>query len=69
MQFISSQKAPASLCTFFCRRRCSLVYKGSLLADGCSVSGVDAFFPNKKVYRLYSKLGYRERGIWMTERL
>jgi GNAT superfamily N-acetyltransferase len=37
--------------------------------NGCSVSGVDVFFPNKDAYRLYSKLGYRERDIWMTKNL
>jgi GNAT superfamily N-acetyltransferase len=37
--------------------------------NGCSVSGVDVFFPNKQAYHLYSKLGYRERDIWMTKKL
>jgi ADP-ribose pyrophosphatase YjhB (NUDIX family)/predicted GNAT family acetyltransferase len=37
--------------------------------NGCTVSGVDVFFPNKIAYRLYSKLGYRERDIWMTKKL
>jgi GNAT superfamily N-acetyltransferase len=37
--------------------------------NGCSASGVDVFFPNKDAYRLYSRLGYRERDIWMTKKL
>jgi ribosomal protein S18 acetylase RimI-like enzyme len=35
----------------------------------CSVAGVDVFFPNKIAYRLYSKLGYSDRDIWMTKML
>jgi GNAT superfamily N-acetyltransferase len=37
--------------------------------NGCSVSGIGVFFPNKDAYHLYSKLGYRERDIWMTKKL
>ena len=37
--------------------------------NGCNVSGVDVFSPNKIAYRLYCKLGYRERDIWMTKKL
>ena len=36
---------------------------------GCSVSSVDVFPPNKNAYRLYNKLGYRDRNIWMTKNL
>jgi ribosomal protein S18 acetylase RimI-like enzyme len=36
---------------------------------GCSVAGVDVFFPNKIAYRLYVKLGYSDRDIWMTKML
>ena len=43
--------------------------EGYFKQNGCSVSGVDVFFPNKNAYRLYSKLGYRERTIWMTKKL
>jgi len=43
--------------------------EGFFKQNGCSVSGVDVFFPNKIAYRLYSKLGYRERDIWMTKKL
>ncbi len=37
--------------------------------NGCSVSGVDVFYPNKNAHRLYNKLGYSERTIWMTKKL
>lgn len=43
--------------------------EGYFKQNGCSVSGVDVFFPNKTAYRLYRKLGYRERDIWMTKKL
>jgi GNAT superfamily N-acetyltransferase len=43
--------------------------EGYFKQNGCSVSGVDVFFPNKNAYRLYSKLGYLERTIWMTKKL
>lgn len=36
---------------------------------GCNVSGVDVFPPNRKAYRLYKKLGYRDRNIWMAKNL
>jgi ribosomal protein S18 acetylase RimI-like enzyme len=36
---------------------------------GCSVAGVDVFSCNKNAYRLYWKLGYRDRDIWMTKKL
>jgi ribosomal protein S18 acetylase RimI-like enzyme len=37
--------------------------------NDCSVLGVEVFSPNKNAYLLYSKLGYRERTIWMTKKL
>jgi len=37
--------------------------------NGCSVAGVDVFFPNKIAYRLYCRLGYCNRDIWMTKNL
>jgi ribosomal protein S18 acetylase RimI-like enzyme len=37
--------------------------------NGCSILGVEVFSPNKNAYLLYSKLGYRERTIWMTKKL
>jgi len=43
--------------------------EGYFKQNGCSVSGVDVFFPNKNAYRLYGKLGYSERTIWMTKKL
>lgn len=43
--------------------------EGYFKQNCCSVSGVDVFFPNKNAYRLYRKLGYRERDIWMTRKL
>jgi ribosomal protein S18 acetylase RimI-like enzyme len=43
--------------------------EGYFKHKGCSVSGVEVFFPNKNAYRLYSKLRYLERGIWMTKKL
>jgi ribosomal protein S18 acetylase RimI-like enzyme len=43
--------------------------EGYFKQNGCSVVGVDVFFPNKIAYRLYSKLGYRDRDIWMTKKL
>jgi GNAT superfamily N-acetyltransferase len=43
--------------------------EGYFRQSGCSVAGVDVFFPNKTAYRLYSKLGYRNRDIWMTKTL
>lgn len=35
----------------------------------CNASGVGVFFPNKDAHRLYSKLGYEDRGIYMTKDL
>jgi len=37
--------------------------------NGCTVLGVEVFSPNKNAYLLYSKLGYRERTIWMIKKL
>ncbi len=36
---------------------------------GCNISGIDVFPPNEKAYRFYSKLGYRDRNIWMAKNL
>jgi GNAT superfamily N-acetyltransferase len=43
--------------------------EGYFKQNGCSVAGVDVFFPNKIAYRLYTKLGYHDRDIWMTKTL
>jgi ribosomal protein S18 acetylase RimI-like enzyme len=37
--------------------------------NGCSAAMVEVFFPNKNALRLYSKLGYSERDVWMTKNL
>lgn len=36
--------------------------------NGCSVRGVDVFFPSKNAYRLCSELGYCERDVWMIKK-
>lgn len=43
--------------------------EGYFRQQGCSVSGVDVFPPNKNAYHLYRRLGYLERNIWMTKKL
>ena len=37
--------------------------------NGCNILGVEVFSLNQNAYLLYSKLGYRERTIWMTKKL
>jgi ribosomal protein S18 acetylase RimI-like enzyme len=37
--------------------------------NNCNISGVGVLFPNKNAHRLYSKLGYEDRGIYMTKDL
>jgi ribosomal protein S18 acetylase RimI-like enzyme len=35
----------------------------------CNLSGVVVFVPNKNAHRLYSKLGYEDRSLYMTKNL
>ena len=35
--------------------------------NNCNISGVGVLFPNKDAYRLYCKLGYKDRSIYMTK--
>jgi histone acetyltransferase (RNA polymerase elongator complex component) len=35
----------------------------------CTLSGVGVLVPNKGAHDLYSKLGYEDRGIYMTKDL
>lgn len=35
--------------------------------NNCNMSGVLVFAPNRKAHRLYSKLGYEDRSIYMTK--
>jgi len=37
--------------------------------NNCSISGVGVLVPNKNAHRLYSKLGYKDRSIYMTKDL
>jgi GNAT superfamily N-acetyltransferase len=37
--------------------------------NNCNISGVGVLFPNKNAHRLYSKLGYEDRSIYMTKDL
>jgi GNAT superfamily N-acetyltransferase len=37
--------------------------------NNCNMSGVGVLFPNKNAHRLYSKLGYEDRSIYMTKDL
>ena len=37
--------------------------------NGCNIAGVGVLVPNKKAYRLYRKLGYEDRSIYMTKNL
>ena len=37
--------------------------------NNCTISGVGVLVPNKKAHRLYSKLGYEDRSIYMTKDL
>jgi GNAT superfamily N-acetyltransferase len=37
--------------------------------NNCNRSGVGVLFPNKNAHRLYSKLGYKDRSIYMTKDL
>jgi ribosomal protein S18 acetylase RimI-like enzyme len=37
--------------------------------NNCNISGVGVLFPNKNAHRLYSKLGYEDRSIYMTKGL
>jgi ribosomal protein S18 acetylase RimI-like enzyme len=43
--------------------------EGYFKQNGCSAAMVEVFFPNKNALRLYSKLGYSERDVWMTKNL
>ena len=36
---------------------------------GCTAAMLEVFFPNKNALRLYGKLGYIERNVWMTKNL
>jgi len=35
--------------------------------NNCNMSGILVFVPNKKAHRLYSKLDYEDRSIYMTK--
>jgi GNAT superfamily N-acetyltransferase len=35
----------------------------------CGMSRVAVFLPNKEAHRLYKKLGYRDRDVYMTKKL
>jgi ribosomal protein S18 acetylase RimI-like enzyme len=37
--------------------------------NNCNISGVGVLVPNKDAHRLYSKLGYQDRSIYMTKDL
>ena len=37
--------------------------------NNCNISGVGVLVPNKNAHRLYSKLGYEDRSIYMTKNL
>lgn len=43
--------------------------EGFFKQNGCSVAGISVFFPNKNAYRLYKKLGYLDREIWMIKNI
>jgi ribosomal protein S18 acetylase RimI-like enzyme len=43
--------------------------EGYFKQNGCSAAMVEVFFPNKNALRLYRKLGYSERDVWMTKNL
>ena len=37
--------------------------------NDCNIAGVGVLVPNRKAYRLYRKLGYKDRSIYMTKDL
>jgi ribosomal protein S18 acetylase RimI-like enzyme len=43
--------------------------EGFFKENDCNISGVGVLVPNQDAHRLYCKLGYEDRGIYMTKNL